>query len=191
MRTLDDCHDCRTSYEADLAPSFEAFARPLVSGSTSWPRAGLPIAALKAILRLAIAFLPATELEFFTDTIEWLSNPDHAQDAPRLGDLGCHVYFTPAPIAAPFAALARRVDDEAPWPYMLFFLASSRVVFQTHLPLSPRDEDHEDAGLRGPELSMSLGHGPAHRASRCVFVPVARSAPSRVRTRASAEAAFS
>ena len=191
VRTVDDCHDCRASCEADLAASFEAFARPLVLGSTSLPRAGLPIAALKAIVRLAIAVLPAAELEFFTDTIEWLNNPDHAQDAPRLGDLGCHVYLTPAPIAAPFAALARRVNDEAPWPYMLFFLGSSHAVFQTHLPLSPRDEDHEDAGLRGPELSMSIGQGAEHKASRCVFVPVARPTPRRPRVLAETEAALS
>ena len=65
------------------------------------------------------------------------------------------------------------MEDGAPWPYALFFLASGRAVFQTHLPLCPLDEDLEDAGLRGPELSMSLGEGPDHRASLSVYLPVA------------------
>jgi hypothetical protein len=177
----DECDDCRAHCDAHLAGAFEAFARPWLAGPPGGPPpgAGVPVAAWKALVRMALSVLPGDELHHFDDTAEWVANPDHDRDAVLLRGLGCHVYHTPAPVASPFAAVARRVDD-APWPYMLFFLGASRAVFQTHLPFCPRDEDLEDDGVRGPELSMSLGPGPALRASTCAFLPVmAAVAPAR------------
>jgi hypothetical protein len=169
----DECEDCRAAYDAHLAGPFEAFARPLLADPPELSRATVPAPALKALVRFALSLSPVDELHHFGDTLEWVANPDHDHDAAVLEDLGCRVYLTPAPIAVPFAALARRVDDEAPWPYMVFFLGTSRVVFQTHLPLCPRDEDLEGSSVRPPELSMSLGDGPAHRPSRSFYLPVA------------------
>lgn len=166
----DECDDCRAYAEEHLAAPFEAFARPWLAGAGA--PASIPVAAWKALVRMALSVMPAAELHHFDDTTEWVANPDHTRDASLLAGLGCQVYTTAIPVSAPFAALARRVDDDAPWPYMLFFLGASQAVFQTHLPLCPRDEDLEDVGVRGPELSMSLGSGPAHRASVCTFLPV-------------------
>ena len=170
----DECEECRAAYDAHLAAPFESFARPLLAETPpEHPRATVPAPALKALVRFALSLMPADELHHFGDTLEWVANPDHDRDAAVLEDLGCRVYLTPAPIAVPFAALARRADDEAPWPYMVFFLGTSRVVFQTHLPLCPRDEELEGTAVRPPELSMSLGDGPAHRPSRSFYLPVA------------------
>jgi hypothetical protein len=182
----DECDDCRAQYEASLAGPFEAFARPLIGPDPAVPdpAEGVPVAALKALVRMGLATLPASELHYFDDTVEWLTNPDHDRDASILGGLGCHVYITPTPIPAPFASLARRSDDDASVPYMLFFLGTSRVVFQTHLPFCPRDEDLDDnaAGARGPELSMSLGSGRDYRPSLVTFLPaVSVPEPSRGR----------
>lgn len=171
LAAWDECDDCRAHAEAHLAGPFEAFARPWLEGRGSAAGA-VPVAAWKGLVRLALAVMPAAELHHFGDTAEWVANPDHARDAALLAGLGCHVYATPAPVASPFAALARRSDDDAPWPYMLFFLGSGRAVLQTHLPLCPRDEDLDDAGVAGPLLSLSMGSGPALRASRCTFLPV-------------------
>ena len=170
LMSWDECDDCRASFESHLAGPFEAFARPWIEGRGASKT--VTVAAWKALVRMALAVMPAAELDHFGDAAEWVANPDHARDAVLLAGQGCHVYATPAPIAAPFVALARRVQDNAPWPYALFFLASGRAVFQTHLPLCPRDDELDDLDLRGPVLSMSLGSGAALRGSDCTFLPV-------------------
>ncbi len=50
---------------------------------------GIPVAALKALVRAGISVLPAGELHHFGDTNEWVSNPDHDLDAALLRGLGC------------------------------------------------------------------------------------------------------
>ncbi len=181
LRVWDECDDCRESYDESLTGAFEAFARPWIGPNPGSPPVEIPADALKALVRLAISALPTSELQYVGDTVEWVTNPDHSRDARLLSGMGCYVYSVPAPVPAPFLALARRVDDDAPWPYLVAFLATSRVVFQTHLPLCQRDEDLDDSDtlLRSPELSMSIGQGSDLRASRCVFLPVAFHRPVR------------
>lgn len=168
----DDCDDCRAHHDAALAPAFEAFARPLLGPEPVLSTASIPVPALKALVRIGLAILPESELQHFDDAVDWVTNPDDARDSALLAGLGCHVYLTAAPVPGPFASLARRCDDEAPFPYTLLFLGSGRVVFQTHLPFCPRDEDLDPTDApTGPELSMSTG--PDHVPSRVVFLPVA------------------
>ncbi len=181
LRAWDECEECRTLYESALAGSFEAFAGPLLGETPAPLPAEIPVEALKDLMRLALSVLPQAELHHFGDTIEWVTNPDHAREARLLDGLGCRIYQTPALIPSPFVALARRVDHESPWPYLLVFLATSRVVFQSHLPLCTRDEDLDDTGPRGPELSMSIGQGHDHRTSLCTDLPVGRPVPKAVR----------
>ena len=170
----DECDDCRAHEQAYLAGPFEDFARPLLDKSPEFPAQGIPVPALKALVRMALTALPTAELQHFGDTIEWVANPDHLLDSPLLGDLGCMVYRTPTVVPSASFALAKRVDEGAEVPYLVAFLAlgSSRIVLQTHLPFCPRDEDFHDLQARGPRLSMSLGIGEDHRASDCAFVGV-------------------
>jgi hypothetical protein len=170
--SCDVCEDCQAHDESALRAPFEAFARPLLGPVRQPTSAGIPAAALKAMVRMALALAPADEMHHFADAVEWVLNPDHDHDATLLSHLGCLVYRAPAPIASPFVSLARRVDDDAPFPYMVFFLGTGRVVFQLPIPLCPRDEDLGDADLRGPQLSMSAGEGSNYRASECVYLPV-------------------
>ncbi len=170
----DECDACRGNHDAFLAGPFDAFARPLLNDPPELPSNGIPVAALKALVRIALAVLPAAELQHFGDTIEWVSNPDHVLDSALLDGLGFLAYETPVPVPSASVALARRVDDEEGLPYMIAFLApaDSRVVLQTHLPFCPRDEELDDAPTQGPRLSMSLGFGAGHRASDCTFLGV-------------------
>ncbi|MFO0908866.1 MAG: DUF2934 domain-containing protein [Isosphaeraceae bacterium] len=172
----DECDECRAGHQAHLAAPFETFATPFLIDQPALPEPGctVPVPALKALVRMGLAILPDNELHLFDDAMEWVSNPDTERDSALLAGLGCHVYITPVPVPAPFASLARRVDDDAAMPSMLFFLGHGRVVFQTHLPFSPRDEAIEELpdALRGPSLSMSLGQGDAHRSSQVAFLPV-------------------
>ncbi|GAC1472713.1 MAG: hypothetical protein NVSMB9_20290 [Isosphaeraceae bacterium] len=170
----DECDQCRLAYEQNVAPAFESFARPMLD--PSFPSQGSPptlsCAAWKALVRVGLAILPAEELSFLDDTLDWVSNPDHVRDLPLLTGLGCQVYLAPAAVPSPFVMVARRCDDDAPLPYLLFFLGASNVVFQTHLPFCPRDENLELDSLRRPELSLSLGNGPEHQASIGSFFAV-------------------
>jgi hypothetical protein len=68
--------------------------------------------------------------------------------------------------------LTRRSDEQAPFPYMLFFLASQRLVLQAHLPLSSHDQDLDGTEFRIPERSFSSGLGSDLRASMCLALPI-------------------
>ncbi len=170
----DECDDCRAHFDRHLAGPFESFVRPLLNEFADFPTDGISVAALKAFVRMALAVLPASEIQHFGDTIEWVANPDHGLDSTLLDGLGCLVYRTPTPVPSASFALARRVEDDESLPYMIAFLAlaSSRVVLQAQLPLCPRDEELEESRAPGPKLSMSLGLGSGHRASDCTFLGV-------------------
>jgi hypothetical protein len=178
----EECDECRAHFDAHLADPFEAFVRPLMGAEPALPdpALGVPVLALKALVRLGLSIVPALEIHHFGDTLEWVNNPDAERDTALLLGLGCHVYVTPTPVPAPFASLARRSDDSVAMPYMLFFLGTNRLVLQTSLPFCPRDEDLDDRpdDLRGPTLSMSLGSGRDHRPSRVVFLPVVAPLPA-------------
>lgn len=174
----DECDDCRDQYEEHLAEPFEAFARPLFGRVPDLSMVGptVPVGALKALVRMGLAILPADEFDHFDDAAEWVCNPDDDRDAVLLDGLGlgCHLYETPEPVPSPFASLARRHDDDdAMFPYMLFFLGMGRVVIQTHLPFCPRDEELEGPERSGPLLSLSMGQGGELRSSRVVSLPMA------------------
>jgi hypothetical protein len=64
---------------------------------------------------------------------------------------------------------------------MLFFLASERLVLQTHLPLSSYDEDLDGTEVRIPERSFSTGLGSDLRASMCLALPIRSSDPPKPR----------
>jgi hypothetical protein len=177
LRAWDECDDCRATFDSRLAGPFETFARPLVASEPRPPQEGatIAIAAYKALVWIGLSIMPSEELHHFGDTIEWVINPDQARDASILPyGLGCYVYATNVAVPVPFASLARRAEEcrEAKVPYMLFFLGARRVVFQTHIPLCPRDEDLRDQDLRGPLLSMSTGTGAGYYASHARFLPI-------------------
>jgi hypothetical protein len=79
------------------------------------------VGAYKGLIRIALMLLPEQELAAFTDTIEWIGNPDHEFDRRLFGGAGCLAYQLPWPRSLTRATLARRTDDDAPYPYMLFF----------------------------------------------------------------------
>jgi hypothetical protein len=174
LTVWDECDLCHAEFVADLAGSFEAFARPwLVQSPTRGDSdAEASIAVWKALVRIGLAIAPARELEHFDATLEWVANPEHDHDSGHFRGQGFQIYLPPAPIVAPFVALAQRVSQDTPWPYALFFLATTNAIFQTHLPLCLHDDDLDRNDLRGPELSMSLGSGATFRASQCVHISI-------------------
>ncbi|MGE5754490.1 MAG: DUF2934 domain-containing protein [Planctomycetaceae bacterium] len=177
----EECDACHALFLEHLEKPFEAFARPFLADAprraaiaeTSCPGPSIPIAAFKCLVKMALAIMPEDELPSFEDTIEWVCNPIHRQDFSVFRGLSCRVYLTPVPIPAPWASLARRIEDDAPFPAMLFSASTPNVVFQVPLPLSMRDDDMDVEEVRTPMLSIPCGTGAELRESRCLDLPIA------------------
>jgi hypothetical protein len=175
---LDECDACHAQFRDQLSAPFEAFVRPFLDeeGTVERPdvRPSIPIPAYKFLVKTALAIMPEAELPAFEGTIEWVCNPNHGQDFGVLRGLSCRVYFGSAPVPAPWTSLARRVEDGAPFPAMLFFLGTPRAVFQVALPLGVRDDEDDGEPPEVPTLSFSTGAGDGLRARRCLDLPIAR-----------------
>jgi hypothetical protein len=142
----DECDECLAQFRETISADFERFSRPYCEGR--FPSDGLgfvpiPIGAFKGLVKTALSLLPRREIPPCEDAIEWVSNPDHDVDGRIFRALDCRVLPGSAPATAPWAALARRTDDDAPMPYLLVFAAIGRAIFQAHVPLCSRDDDLE------------------------------------------------
>ncbi len=179
LMTREICDECADQFSQTIDKDFLRFWESLegLRGGTASFRelrapAGMPIPAYKALIRMALSIMPEEELPNFTDAIEWVGNPDHQFDSGLFGGVGCLLYQLQTPYPGPWAGLTRRVDEEAPLPYMLFFLASGRIVLQLHLPLCSRDQDLDGIEARMPERSFSTGIGSDLRPATCLALPL-------------------
>ncbi len=187
-----ECDDCRDELDGSLGPALDALVAPFFAATTRHGRLRsaryrlepapaeadrrfdsdpyVPIAAFKALARLGLALAPESEVGSLVETTEWVANPDHGQDSALLAGLGAYAYLLPRPVAAPWSALARRVDDEAAFPYLLAFATAGRVAFQVHMPLCLRDDDLDGACLRVPRVAIPDGPDPGD--PPCLVVPL-------------------
>jgi len=179
IKTRELCDECAEQFAGTIDQDFAAFWQSLeLLRSSEGPirdsqiPSAIPIGAFKALIKMAISIVPEPELAGFTDTIEWVGNPYQDFDSNLFGGLGCLVYQAHIPFALGWTALARRIDEQAPFPYMLIFLASERLVLQAQLPLCSHDEDLDGTELRVPERSFSTGVGSDFRASTCMALPI-------------------
>jgi hypothetical protein len=189
LGTREICHECAQRFSESIDRDFTLFWESLEGlrvGTASFRELRAPttitIPAYKELIRMGLTIMPEEELSSFTDTIEWVCNPDHQFDSSLFSGVGCLVYQARIPYPAPWTSLSRRVDEDAPLPYMLFFLASGRLILQVNLPLCSRDEDLDGEEVRMPERSFSTGIGSDLRASTCLVLPLnAAREPSRSR----------
>ncbi len=163
------CQDCRLDWGDALDDEFRRFwdrlTRDAASGQHGFEnrsRSPLTVAALKAMVAGALAIVPDADLPDFVDTIEWLSNPDHDLDDRLLVGAECRIYGAPFlhEDARASLSLARRIDDEAPVPYMLYFLAGDGIMVQVPLPLCLRDQDLDGREVEHPERALCGGIRP-------------------------------
>jgi hypothetical protein len=184
VQSLDECEECHLRFTEEVLTDFERFALPYATGKAQPGRGASPpisVGAFKGLTKMALSVMPEPELEFFPDTLEWVANPDHDADRATFAGrgLGCYVHQA-GPFKAPFAALARRREDDAPMPYMLFFLGTSGLVFEAPLPLCVRDEDQEAGATLVPRVSIPCGSPPFGAIdSACSFLPLATGEPAR------------
>jgi hypothetical protein len=183
LLTAQVCDDCQADWRDSLDDDFRDFWARL--GRQAPPVAGgrppFSVAAFKALTAGALLIMPGSELRYFVDTLEWVSNPDHDSDDQLLDATECRIYQAPFLGEPPRATLAHRVDDEAPVPYMLFSLECEGIMVQVPLPMCLRDEDLDGRTIERPERIPVAGYGPEFREARGVLLPLSVSARRAVR----------
>jgi len=175
--TLEECDECHAQFEESIGADLDRFAGPIALGDAAGPSAFVPVAAFKGLARAALAILPAAEIELFEAAIEWVGNPDHDLDSRTIAGMECLVHGLSEPSPFSWAAIARRSDDEMPFPYLLAFFGTGRAVFQIPLPLCSRDEEIEgDWTIPAVASPFGVGRGPLE--SRFAVVPLSSSRPA-------------
>lgn len=183
LLTAEVCEDCQADWRAGLEEELRAFWMRLRREPLSIPGITpiFSVAAFKAMTVGALLLLPTSELRYFGDAMEWVSNPDHDAD-DRLLDLAeCRVYRASFLGGPPRAWLARREDDDDPVPYMLFFLEHDGIMVQIPLPMCLRDEDLDGRAVGRPEVIPMWGRGHDFREAHGVLLPLSVSGRRRGR----------
>ncbi len=177
--TRELCDECATHFadttDTELLRFWEALD-PLRSGQGSFRElrlpTAIPVAAYKALVRMALSIMPEQHVGHFTDTIEWVSNPDHDFDRSLFDNSGSLVYQAHVPYQHSWVGLSCRAQADAPFPFMLFFLGVQRLVLQTHLPLCTLDDDLDGEPMRLPQRSFSTGSGADLKISTALVMPL-------------------
>jgi hypothetical protein len=143
--TYDECDECHALFATTIERELERFARPMLECETAngddRTQPKISLAAYKGLVKSAIALLPESELTSLEDTIEWVCNPDHQLDSRLFRGLQWFVSTQAATWPFSWAAVAKRIERDAPFHYLTFVIATGRTGFQIHLPLCARDED--------------------------------------------------
>jgi hypothetical protein len=168
------CDDCHAQHEESVGAHLDRFVDAIRRGDLR-DRSHDPIAAFKGLARAALAVVPEGELQYFEDAIEWVGNPDHDLDSRSIGGMDCYLHALPEVSPFSWVALARRIEDDGPFPYLLAFFGTGDLVFQIALPLCVRDEDLEVSWIvpRAPS-PFGVGRGPIE--SRSFVIPLASAA---------------
>src|SRR5262249_26291845 len=138
----DECQaDCRAPLDEDFRRLWSAIqaevagVEPHRSGRS---RDLFSAAALKSLAASALLLMTQSELRYFPDALEWVSNPDQDCDESLFAESACRVYSGDFLAERSWVSLSRRVDDETTLPYLLYFLGGDGIVIQVHVPLCLR-----------------------------------------------------
>jgi hypothetical protein len=176
------CNECRKGFRDAQADGLERFRAVLAEGAgrtDGCTRAGLSamysLTVFKALAGCALLMMPGSELSYFVDTLEWVSNPHDASDSRLLErDAACVVYLAPFWAERSWISLSRRIDKHAPLPYMVSLLAVGGVLMQISLPLCIRDQDLDGRSVRIPRRSFTDGERESFEQARALEFRVER-----------------
>jgi hypothetical protein len=176
-RVCDECQaDCRDQLDVHCQNFWRALLAVGDAQQVVLRRDIDSLAVFKSLVTSALLIMPETELAYFTDTLEWVNNPDHQYDGGLFAGTCGHVYQDPSSPERSWISLARRVDDDAPFPYMISFISWGGIVLQISVPMSVRDEDLDGRVARLLERSFSGGEGPQFRVSGATVLRLVDSA---------------
>jgi hypothetical protein len=92
----------------------------------------------KCLTKIALAILPASELENFERTLGWIRQSDPAREDPSL-NFYCFASTMDVKRDGIDMLLLRRRDTEAKLPYLSFYLCFSTLTFQIFVPFCKKD----------------------------------------------------
>lgn len=149
---LDQCEECESLFAEGIDQDLVRFLeRDSIHGQTA-ESSGIPIAAFKGLVKMALGIMPLRDLEDHEDTIEWITNPDHNFDFRVFSGLSCVTHQMADAYPSAWAAVAEKTNDGEPWASRLFFLGMQRSAFMISVPLNPRDEDLDLTGELLPDI---------------------------------------
>jgi len=167
--------ECRKPLMDDLARFYESLAHVKSSRDhRADPRAhsGFSIGAYKSLVASALLILPDREMPYFLDALEWIGNPDRDADEHLFAGAHCRAYLGTDDETGSWVSVARRIDDNAPLPYVIAFVSCHGVIIQIHLPLCSRDEDLDGRPLPLLERSFGWGHGSSCGPASSTLLPI-------------------
>jgi Protein of unknown function (DUF2934) len=161
------CNECQSAFCETQAADFGRFQDALAADGRrdepdERPRASelYSLSVFKSLVAGALSIMPETELRYFVDALEWVSNPDPESDGLLLREgATCLVYSAPFLDDRSWTSLARRIDRDVPLPYMIYFLAQGGVVLQVQVPLCIRDQDLDGRPVRFIRRSFMASEG--------------------------------
>ena len=108
----------------------------------------IPAAVYKALVKIALTMMPATEIENFQEALQWIRDTDHSR---KLFEAPVYYRFQPGPMRGDliYFSLLRRKTGVTDVPYAFMVLAYGNDLLQVPLP-SPK----QDMAIHGKELSF-------------------------------------
>jgi hypothetical protein len=99
----------------------------------------VPIAVLKAFVKMGLSVMPEAELPNFARALQWIRNPEHRREFDLLAPV--HRSLIPGPSSTDFISLAvlKRNGSDATLPYAFLLLSAANEMFQVMLPSPERD----------------------------------------------------
>ncbi len=177
------CNECRDAFRDEHAARLDQFLASLANDACRIAGGDAACAArlysldvFKSLVICALSIMPESELGHFVDTLEWASNPDATSDRALFQhDAKCLAYLTPSrPAARSWTSISQRINDDAPLPYSVFFLAVRGLVLQIPIPLSTRDQDLDGRQVRLPRRSFAAGESESFEQARVLELEIAR-----------------
>jgi hypothetical protein len=178
------CNECQAAFRDAQAAGLERFRQSLVERAALCTGREGPsephhysLTVFKALIGCALLVMPESELGYFMDALEWVSNPDADSDGALFeADATCVVYLTPFLGEGSWTSIVRRMDPGAALPYMIYYLAVSGVLLQVQLPLCIRDQDLDGRPVPVPRRSFVAGEGGSFELARALEFRVSRGA---------------
>lgn len=118
-----------------------------------------PIAFYKCLVKMALTVMPESEIVHFSNTIEWINEPDHNDSPFKINPL--LVYYAYAPGIQPFGwpscgLFKRRINHKEIVPYMFFVLNYGNFSFQMHIPVCSMDDQFRGTPMKVAEMPTYL-----------------------------------
>jgi hypothetical protein len=140
----------------------------------------IPLAVYKCFTKVALSLMPEGDLSHYGETMKWVMNPDHKDNAANFKNLSCYRQMTPGPFpdAVGFVELLRRRHPALDLPYMVLVVSTQNLNFQVYPPLCDLDAHIYGKQIRIPRFPAGVGLG--YRYGETTFAQMNLSSPDEV-----------